>query len=114
MMPVWCTKRSLPGSSGVMKPKPFSSLNHFTVPVGMCLLPPAQVLNDRGGCNEATTCVRLHNFAERMPGDYRAQPSAICPGKCKRPVETWRIRFAPASGVVSPVSPNHQGGTNEC
>jgi hypothetical protein len=25
----------LPGSSGVMKPKPFSSLNHFTVPVGI-------------------------------------------------------------------------------
>src|SRR4051812_9214286 len=38
-MPVWCTKRSLPASSGVMNPKPFSSLNHFTVPVAMCSLP---------------------------------------------------------------------------
>ena len=34
-----CTKRSLPPSSGVMKPKPFASLNHFTVPVLMCLFP---------------------------------------------------------------------------
>src|SRR5687767_7707200 len=30
-----CTKRSLLPSSGVMKPKPFASLNHFTVPVLM-------------------------------------------------------------------------------
>src|SRR5436853_7913669 len=28
-----CTKRSLLPSSGVMKPKPFASLNHLTVPV---------------------------------------------------------------------------------
>src|SRR4051812_42564178 len=37
-MPVWWTKRSLPPSSGVMKPKPLSSLNHFTVPVAMIFL----------------------------------------------------------------------------
>src|SRR3954447_26178114 len=29
----WCTKQSLPPSSGVMKPKPLVSLNHFTFPV---------------------------------------------------------------------------------
>src|SRR5436305_3444896 len=34
-----CAKRSLPPSSGVMKPNPFASLNHFTVPVAMLLLP---------------------------------------------------------------------------
>src|SRR5262245_30569442 len=34
-MPEKWTKRSLPGSSGVMNPKPLSSLNHFTVPVAM-------------------------------------------------------------------------------
>src|ERR671930_536587 len=34
-MALWWTKRSLPPSSGVMKPKPFSSLNHFTVPVAI-------------------------------------------------------------------------------
>src|SRR5262245_16598165 len=38
-MELWWAKRSLPPSSGVMNPKPFESLNHFTVPVAMCLLP---------------------------------------------------------------------------
>src|SRR3954447_14632502 len=40
-MPVWCTKRSLPPSSGVMKPKPLSSLNHLTMPVAMMLKEPS-------------------------------------------------------------------------
>src|ERR1039457_1706173 len=31
----WWTNRSRPPSSGVMKPKPFSSLNHLTVPVAI-------------------------------------------------------------------------------
>src|SRR3954468_17838707 len=31
----WWTNTSLPSSSGVMKPNPFSSLNHFTVPVAI-------------------------------------------------------------------------------
>src|SRR5574340_452693 len=31
---VWCTKTSLP-SSLVIKPKPFESLNHFTVPLAI-------------------------------------------------------------------------------
>jgi hypothetical protein len=31
-MAVWWTKQSLSPFSGVMKPKPFASLNHFTVP----------------------------------------------------------------------------------
>jgi hypothetical protein len=30
----------LPPSSGVMNPKPLESLNHFTVPVAMCLSVP--------------------------------------------------------------------------
>src|SRR3954470_7359544 len=33
VMPEKCTNRSRPPSSGVMKPKPFSSENHLTVPV---------------------------------------------------------------------------------
>jgi hypothetical protein len=32
-MLVWCTNRSAPPSAGVMKPKPFSTLNHFTLPL---------------------------------------------------------------------------------
>src|SRR3954454_14328282 len=34
-MSLWWTKRSLPDSSGVMKPNPFSSLNHLTTPWAM-------------------------------------------------------------------------------
>src|SRR3954468_11132530 len=34
-MPEWWTNRSRLPSSGVMKPNPLSSLNHFTVPVAM-------------------------------------------------------------------------------
>src|SRR3954451_22013065 len=37
-MPEKWTKRSRPPSSGEMKPKPFSSLNHLTVPVAMYFL----------------------------------------------------------------------------
>jgi hypothetical protein len=32
-----CANRSSPPPSGVMKPKPFASLNHFTVPVAIFL-----------------------------------------------------------------------------
>ncbi len=35
---------------GVMKPNPLSSLNHFTVPVGMWVTPPRYVRALRGGC----------------------------------------------------------------
>src|SRR5690349_16700281 len=34
-----CAKRSSPPPSGVMKPKPLASLNHFTVPVAICCVP---------------------------------------------------------------------------
>src|SRR5688572_10335761 len=34
----WWTKTSLEPSYGVMKPKPFASLNHFTLPLAMCTL----------------------------------------------------------------------------
>src|SRR6266403_50087 len=40
-MAVWWTNTSLPPASGVMNPKPFASLNHFTVPLGI-LHSPAQ------------------------------------------------------------------------
>src|ERR1700759_4229946 len=34
-MPLKCTNRSRPESSGVMNPNPLSSLNHLTVPVAI-------------------------------------------------------------------------------
>src|SRR4051794_14283775 len=71
-MPVWCTNRSLPWSSGVMKPKPFSSLNHFTVPVA--------ILSSREVCagearevRRATTTKRGHCLRRTpLPGRVRA------------------------------------------
>ena len=36
-MAVWWQKTSSPPPSWVMKPKPFASLNHFTVPVANCV-----------------------------------------------------------------------------
>src|SRR4051794_31462384 len=38
-----------------MNPKPFSSLNHLTVPVAMCSLPGAYVLRNAGGAKATTT-----------------------------------------------------------
>src|SRR5438067_4773516 len=38
-IPEWCTNTSLPPSSWEMKPKPFSALNHFTVPCAMRCTP---------------------------------------------------------------------------
>src|SRR5919197_508157 len=46
-MPVKCTNRSLPPSSGVMKPKPLSSLNHLTVPVAIGVSPCCVVLRTK-------------------------------------------------------------------
>src|SRR6185437_5251350 len=46
-MPEWCTNRSLDWSSGVMKPKPLSSLNHLTVPVAIAFPPASLVLRAR-------------------------------------------------------------------
>src|SRR5215207_1362722 len=53
-MAEWWTKRSLPWSSGAMKPKPFSSLNHFTVPVAIYSAPPMRcaVLRNAGGAGQ--------------------------------------------------------------
>src|SRR5215469_10169578 len=42
-----CANRSSPPPSGVMKPKPFASLNHLTVPVAM-LLVPKKIKRGRG------------------------------------------------------------------
>src|SRR5215218_3159649 len=48
----WWTNRSLPWSSGVMKPKPLSSLNHFTVPVAMVFPPGICALRDAEGARQ--------------------------------------------------------------
>src|SRR6187402_3172653 len=70
---VWWTKRSLPGSSGVTKPKPLSSLNHFTVPVAM-----------------GTSHVGVPAYAE-VPFEQRLRPLALhFPAHC-RPDQTGTL-----------------------
>src|SRR3954452_4483535 len=67
-MLLWWTKRSLLPSSGVMKPKPFSSLNHLTVPCAMYFLhgvfrAASAVVAQRQPSASACTA-----FAGRVPG----------------------------------------------
>src|ERR1700710_1763642 len=63
-----CAKRSSPPPSGVMKPKPFESLNHLTVPVAICVpflqeikrgLAPDRCLISKPGKNEHQTKCRV-------------------------------------------------------
>src|SRR6516164_4243030 len=65
-----------------MKPKPFSSLNHLTVPFGMWSRPPwIEVLLPRRTCPGAGTCV--------SPPDARA---ALRPGKVQDVEDPMSIR----------------------
>src|SRR4051812_31411795 len=68
-MPVWWTKRSLPPSSGVTKPKPLSSLNHFTVPLAMIFLHGLCALRTRRKLQTATTAGAEHSVVERDAPD---------------------------------------------
>src|SRR4051794_12805852 len=58
-MLLWCTNRSLLWSSGVMKPKPFSSLNHLTVPVAIMRSSVVLVLRNAEDA-EGNDCDRWH------------------------------------------------------
>src|SRR4051794_23028357 len=58
-----------------MKPKPFSSLNHFTVPVGM-YCSSADMCCERGGCKTATTASAGTICQASWPGRYRATVAA--------------------------------------
>src|SRR5579875_84237 len=80
----WWTNRSRLPSSGVMKPKPFSSLNHLTVPVAIGSFPP-------GNISAAT---------RRCP--RRGLHLLVAPHQCARP-------FARESSTGSPfpIAPVH-------
>src|SRR5256885_6376659 len=84
-MLVWWTKRSLLPSSGVMKPKPFSSLNHLTVPVAMYFLHGDSSCCVCRGSYLATVCERLHCFRR-----------TISPGRTRRTVPRWAGAQPPA------------------
>src|SRR4051794_31097447 len=62
-MPVWWTNRSRPSSSGVMKPKPLSSLNHFTVPVAILICSCVTECCERGDAGETTAGAEHWRFA---------------------------------------------------
>src|SRR5215216_7406366 len=63
-MPEKWTKRSLPGSSGVMNPKPLSSLNHFTVPVAMLYLHGVGAANaEDAWSNQLRSCTAYPGLA---------------------------------------------------
>src|SRR4051794_2867832 len=81
-MPVWWTKRSLPLSSGVMKPKPLSSLNHLTVPVammflhGVCALrTPRKLLRQRLRARTLCRRARAPDLRSRAYREDRRPPS---------------------------------------
>src|SRR5258708_34799407 len=75
-MPEWWTNRSLHDSSGVMKPKPFSSLNHFTVPVAMWTSTGVVVLRSRRTLREADSAGAGTTFAGLSPAERRARYQA--------------------------------------
>src|SRR4051794_18760838 len=81
-----CTNASLPPSSGVMKPKPFSSLNHFTTPVAIStalLIDPA--------CARGTAFPHTTIAAWAGGPDGQVVPAAAAAvsrrraGSCRRP-----------------------------
>src|SRR5438045_1164947 len=53
------TKTSLPPSSGVMKPYPFASLNHLTVPVAISVHLPPEALERTGRRRSANPVLAL-------------------------------------------------------
>src|SRR4051794_41906273 len=84
-MPEKCTNASFPPSSGVMNPKPFSSLNHFTTPVAIQHL-LTLYLYARGGaaghCLPACSTARRagqRGVYTRRRGGGRDQPGACAP-----------------------------------
>src|SRR6266487_5093385 len=59
--------RSLSPSSGVMNPKPFASLNHFTVPVAIKNTSLAKLTNGQGRRLSATELVLTHEQFSGVP-----------------------------------------------
>src|SRR3954452_2007376 len=87
-MPLWWTKRSLPPSSGVTKPKPLSSLNHLTVPVAIAFLLRMWTANAGDAVRRRlralnTTC------AEHDARRLTRTTLPMCGGLCERPRPAW-------------------------
>src|SRR5919198_1506726 len=78
-----------------MKPKPLSSLNHFTVPVAM--FPPRLVCCVRGGCWGATTA----GAGTSLPRDQRGRTGLTLAGFARSTLSGTY----PPSGVALSASP---------
>src|ERR687889_789787 len=74
-----------------MKPKPLSSLNHFTVPVAICSLPGDRVRRNAGGA-VATTTNAGHSFAGHIARHDALQSSRRHGGRARRTFR-WRVRI---------------------
>src|SRR3954470_7360567 len=103
-MPVWCTNRSLPWSSGVMNPKPFSSLNHFTVPVAI-------------GSSQEVVCCETREVLKQQLRTLALLRRAGCPARWISNVAAlgtlssarWvRARDRAVAGVVRPGTDGHE------
>src|SRR5215210_556063 len=108
-----------------MKPKPLSSLNHFTVPVAICSLPGGYVRRNAGGA-KATTTYAGTELPGRPPGTIGPKsnwrPAGVAPAATRAP---WggRATAPRRSGTVACLmatrveaddrdNPTSGGGTN--
>src|SRR5204863_7814305 len=87
-----CANKSSLPSSGVMKPYPFASLNHFTVPVAMLspLLPLVELPGLVADVQVPEPCLELHDPAphwrNRQPESKHSPPFTRGTGESSRPV----------------------------
>src|ERR1043166_2932310 len=118
-----CTKQSFSPFSGVMKPKPLASLNHFTVPVVRIPLllwvvvigVPEAVLTDYSlawfspprGRDSRRMVVRPPRRAMGMKKGQRCAGPGFFPGTCSRyvhdyrsPESSWAAGFAQSEGSL--------------
>src|SRR6266852_3851928 len=66
------TKTSLLPSAGVMNPKPFESLNHFTVPVAIEITPPSAFKNGQRR-REAQPILARFAYHRSRPGPSKTE-----------------------------------------
>jgi hypothetical protein len=92
-----CANRSAPPPSGVTRPKPFASLNHFTIPVAIflnlprgCVVDPyGQARNEHSGYRSAGGALAQHSalllrnaraarYKQHEPGPTKFAPFESC------------------------------------
>src|SRR3954466_5387584 len=79
-MAEWCTKQSFCPFDGVMKPKPFASLNHFTVPVVRAMSHSFNWLSSESGDAVPADSVGSRTLPPRRAGKQRDLAVSQVPG----------------------------------